>query len=179
MAVSMLNKVVMDDTTRTGRWFFAIAIEGPIAEKLTELQTRWLTTLRQSDKVRPIIANNLHLTLRFLGPLSDDELSHWQQRSRKICAQSFTLQLANLGYFPRAKTGWIGVKPSTPLTSLAAQLDVSERWQPHISLLRALSADALPELPLPDASWSVNAFYLYHSDGSGTPYQRMQRITLG
>jgi RNA 2',3'-cyclic 3'-phosphodiesterase len=125
----------------------------------------------------PVAAENLHLTLLFLGAVSDVKLPQLYQLGHQVALQhgGFEMELDTLGLFPQAKVAWIGVsQPPTELlalelalragvSALGLPLDPSP-YRPHITLYR--KARTLPE---PDAraratiSLQAREFHLYES----------------
>ena len=129
-----------------------------------------------SNKPSPVSAENLHLTLLFLGnqPMSlIPQLS--QQASRVVEAlaiKPFTIQLDRLGLFPKAKVAWIAPsQPPEPLLQLEAALrtalvaigiGVEERpYRPHITLLRKAATN--PGGTVPPIALQATALHLYES----------------
>lgn len=124
----------------------------------------------------PVAADNLHLTLLFLGSVAQERLPQLCHLGRQVASQhaGFTIELNSLGLFPQAKVAWVA--PSElPLSLLALEqalraevlalglpLDVRP-YRPHLSLYR--KARALPpsaELCSP-ITLPVSEFHLYES----------------
>lgn len=124
-----------------------------------------------------------HLTLRFLGEQTDDQLDSLQQQVAGLRAHPFTLQLAAPGVFPPqrsckpARVLWLGVQPCPGLLALKAALDAvieqpdeERRFTPHLTLARFNAppgpalATFLRALVVPAGPWPVTEFRLYASE---------------
>ncbi|CAG9000033.1 MAG: RNA 2',3'-cyclic phosphodiesterase [Candidatus Celerinatantimonas neptuna] len=171
----MNASVPKSEQPRSVRLFFALPIPESVTQVLTDVRQQWLRQLGTSQAIRPIIAENFHLTLRYLGTLSETEKHKWIEIAQQIKQPAFTLKLSSPGYFLRAKTGWIGVHTSTALCDLAQYMSASSNWRPHISLLRGLcEPQTLPDIDNIHCEWPVDRFCLYSSDGHGAPYQKLK-----
>ncbi|HVD02506.1 MAG TPA: RNA 2',3'-cyclic phosphodiesterase [Candidatus Dormibacteraeota bacterium] len=130
---------------------------------------------------RWVRAGNLHLTLRFLGPVDGARLEVLAASLRRLTIEPFALRLGGLGTFGRAavvRVVWIGlVAGGTELARLAAAVEArceeaglpsEERpYNPHLTLARARQRRGarLPQLPPPPElePWIGGAFGLYRS----------------
>ncbi len=162
----------------TIRLFFALdatAQASPLMAIQQQL-VRDISDPKSLCKPSPVEAENLHLTLLFLGnqPMSQIPLLN-QQAARVIEAlaiKPFTIQLDRLGLFPKAKVAWIAPsQPPEPLVQLEAQLraalttmgiSVEDRpYRPHVTLLRkaATAADGT----VTPIALQARALHLYES----------------
>jgi 2'-5' RNA ligase len=111
--------------------------------------------LRSLDKmgqpVQPVAADNLHVTLKFLGDTSSSLLNEIQTAMVDAVAQSvpFVVKFENLGAFPNAdrpSVVWAGLTDADPLTEIAERLNIvleslgfereSYAFHPHLTLAR-------------------------------------------
>lgn len=114
------------------------------------------------DGLRTTRPARLHLTLHFLGELTNDMQLRLQQQLTRLSAPRFPLTLQGRGYFhPSAKNGvlWVGVRMSSELQDLhtrtaSAMTAVglqpeSREWKPHVTIARfnrdQFSAEAVEE----------------------------------
>lgn len=136
----------------------------------------------------------LHLTLAFLGEVSDPELNPLKDIGARAAGRHRPFQLCSdgLGQFPAAgapRVLWLGFEPSEPLDALAADLrEVLRRagvafdpkpFTPHLTLARR-GAGVRPGLPLsppPAVRWPVEALTLMSSDQGR--YRSTASWTLG
>jgi 2'-5' RNA ligase len=167
------------------RLFTAIEIPEAIRTRLTFLQggipsARW----------SPV--ENFHLTLRFIGEVSETTASDIDGVLEGLNGQGFTLTLKGVGEFggrdPRAL--WVGVAPSEPLMRLAAKIESAlqrmgleaetRKYSPHVTLARLrdapigkvrefLAAHAMFE----STPFAVREFALFssHMRAGGSQYQ--------
>jgi 2'-5' RNA ligase len=78
-----------------------------------------------ADSIKPVKAENMHLTLKFIGEIPAKELAEIEQRLREVEFRPFSLSLSGVGVFPNEnyiKVVWVGVK-SDELTNLAAKIE--------------------------------------------------------
>ncbi len=94
-------------------------------------------------------AENMHLTLRFVGDVDDRDADDLADALGDIAARPFALRIAGVGQFGdkrRARVLWAGVEPSTALGELRAAVDgqvvrlghppEGRRYSPHVTLAR-------------------------------------------
>ncbi len=129
---------------------------------------------------RPVTAENLHLTLHYMGQLELPLIAELQQAAAQIEQLAFSLRLDRFGSFPTADVLWLGCgQPPAALghlhQSLAAQLLAAgiepERraFQPHVTLMRHYKQVITGEQSLltQPLDWAVNQFALLESVSSG------------
>jgi RNA 2',3'-cyclic 3'-phosphodiesterase len=126
--------------------------------KTPELIHLYRRLTRLDDSFRPVPIDNLHLTLKFLGPTEQEKLDEIAAVTRAIAARhpAHTVALHGLGAFPNARRPavvWIGIQNGETLCSIAAALESelaafgfmpeSRPFLPHLTLLRVKTR--LPE----------------------------------
>ncbi len=122
---------------------------------------------------RPVTADNIHITLAFLGSVAEDPYSSLLEQAETISAEPFKLQLDQLVYWKRA--GIFSLQPSElpgALMSLKIALDTvlsiagfspeSRRYRPHVTLFRGVTRRP-PEPGVEALDWSVESFCLVES----------------
>ena len=123
---------------------------------------------------KPVVAENLHLTLIFLGQVADDRLDALCQLGQAVaqCHGPMVITLDKLGCFHLAQVAWIGPTqpPATLLaleqalrsgvTRLAFPLE-ARPYRPHVSLFR--KARELPPHDAPPITLQAHALHLYES----------------
>jgi 2'-5' RNA ligase len=137
----------------------------------------------------PVVADNLHLTLLFLGAVDVARLPQLCQLGGQVASQQadFRVVLDQLGLFPQAKVAWIGPSQAPPqLLDLeqalrvgvsALGLPLDERpYRPHLSLYR--KARTLPPsagLCSAGITLPVSGFNLYESGSTpaGVQYHKL------
>ena len=111
------------------RAFVALNIPVAVAGKVAELQRELRRAAEEAQlKLAWVPPPNLHVTLKFLGEISQ-ETSH-AVRDRLVDGlagrSSFWLDVAGVGVFPHAKRPrvlWVGVADQGELAALAAEID--------------------------------------------------------
>ncbi len=125
------------------RTFVAIELPRPIRQRLVARQ-RWLeqhlSESRAGDVVRWTAAENLHLTLRFLGETSVAQLGTLAAAFTDLAAQTEPLELAlhQLGCFPNFR------RPSIVWIDLRGMLEALQQLQAAVEII-AQNSGFLPE----------------------------------
>ena len=125
------------------RLFFGIGLPPAIQQQIVA----WRASAFSADAGRPLAAANLHLTLAFLGEISDEKASAISRMAGRIRQPPFTLHLDDAGHWPRPGVVWLGprqaprglVQLAEMLRSQAARSGCYQSphpFHPHISLLR-------------------------------------------
>ena len=137
------------------RLFVALQISPAVRESLAE----FLATLRAlSSQPRWVRAENLHVTLKFIGEVQPEKLGDIRVALSAVHSdRSVTLDFRGVGFFPneeRARVFWAGVEASANLEQLADDIDsASEKlgvppekrpFSPHLTLAR-FEPPGLPE----------------------------------
>ena len=129
------------------RLFVALEIPLTARQNLATLIASLRAITREPRWVR---AENLHLTLKFLGEVAPDKLARVETALAGIRShQAVTLEVRGLGFFPNEKNPrvfWAGIEASSNLKTLAADIeDAMEKcgvarekrgFSPHLTLAR-------------------------------------------
>ena len=169
------------------RLFFAIEMPAPIQRQIV----RWRADHFAPEAGRPVAGTNLHLTLAFLGDVSDEKRQALAAMAGRIRQPGFTLTLDDAGQWLRSRVVWLGIRqPPRGVLQLANMLRAQaarsgcyqspQPFHPHITLLR--DASHAVAIPPPGFRWTfpVTEFVLYESlfAGGRTRYTPLQRWTL-
>lgn len=140
---------------------------------------------------RLVEAENLHLTLAFLGEQPEPLASRLAQRVATMRVAPGRWQLDSWGYFSRPGIVWIGSDhPDASLHALQAALwselealGIAGRpktFVPHVTLLRDAAQPPGDELPAPALSWRYRRLALVRSTVSrdGSCYRVLARSAL-
>ena len=152
---------------------------------------------RRAPGYRWVPADNLHLTLRFLGSVETSRLEELRRGLEGVRAPAFELGLDGRGTFgPRAapRVVWLSVgRGREDCAKLAEEIEGACRavgmesearpFRAHVTLARARPAPSrLPELPAPPdlEPWTVGQFVLYESrlGGPSARYLELARFGL-
>ncbi len=143
------------------RTFIAADIPGPIRKRLAAL-SRQLVPGWPKGQVRWSTAENIHLTLRFLGETAENLVPEVADRLRRVCTTTtpMRLTLSEVGAFPHVRQPrviWVGIHGDlAPLKTLQGRLEavaIELGWEPedrgfrpHLTLGRPRQ-DARPRTP--------------------------------
>lgn len=165
------------------RLFFALWPDAATRARLAAAARQWAR--------HPVPADNLHMTLQFLGICDAGQQACYTAAAAGIQADAFELQLDYLGGWPRKRIQWLGTShPPAALTELVKALGKalepcgfqSEKrpFVPHVTLSRkAKNPRIRPGLPA--IEWGVEAFVLAESVGGegGVQYAVRAHWPLG
>ncbi|WP_024558146.1 RNA 2',3'-cyclic phosphodiesterase [Franconibacter pulveris 1160] len=169
------------------RLFFALEIPGDIQQHIV----RWRAEQFPVEAGRPVAAANLHITLAFLGDVSEEKQRILAAQAGRIAQPAFQLRLDDAGHWPRSRVVWLGPRQAPRgllqlanlLRAQAARSGCAQSPQPfhpHVTLLR--NAQHRVALPPPGFGWTfpVDAFVLYESlfEQGRTRYKPVDRWLL-
>jgi 2'-5' RNA ligase len=165
----------------SARVFFALVPPVPLQRALGELARE----LARRAHGRPVPADNVHITLAFVGAWPQSGLATLCDAGAAIGANALRVTLDTLGGFRRAGVAWIGCSAAPPAlgelaTTLAARLAASgvaldaRPFHPHLTLARKCRGPYPQEAAGPFA-WDVDTLTLMQSDtrAEGARYARL------
>ena len=130
-------------------------------------------SLSLPDTARPSLPQNYHVTLVFLGSVSERQLACAQRAADPVQVRSFPLQIDHIGHWPRPQVLWAA--PSAPpdgLLQLVATLQRNtmlcgfepeqREYRPHVTLARRVRGFDGPR-KMPGIAWQAQQFHLYRS----------------
>jgi len=132
------------------RAFIALDLASDVLQKLEEVN-RQLKQRLPGNAVRWVAAKNIHLTLKFLGDVSEANLPVLYEILHKAVEQqaTFEIRVAGLGAFPsigRPRVVWIGVHAPPDLATIQHTIDIETArvgyasedrgFSPHLTLGR-------------------------------------------
>ncbi|MEO8741286.1 MAG: RNA 2',3'-cyclic phosphodiesterase [Casimicrobiaceae bacterium] len=123
---------------------------------------------------RAVAADNLHLTLAFLGERPADLVARLSEVAAGIECAAFTLQLDDVGYWRKTGLAWLGaVAPPVELTNLQRELvrvlagvgveQEARLFAAHITLVRRIGT-IVPRRLASRIAWHVDSFSLVASE---------------
>jgi 2'-5' RNA ligase len=105
--------------------------------------------------VRP---ESLHVTLKFIGEQTAEQVEAITERLRRVECGAFELRSGGYGFFPTAKAPrvfWIGIHAGPQLAELAGSIDIAvaelgipredRAYSPHLTLARAGGRSSSPK----------------------------------
>ncbi|MBN1378833.1 MAG: RNA 2',3'-cyclic phosphodiesterase [Gammaproteobacteria bacterium] len=155
-------------TTKNARVFFALWPNVATRSRLFKISKQL-----PDNQGRLIGAENLHLTLCFIGEIDQMQLQVFTRAAEDVISEPFALALDRLGYFARTRVLWLG-SDHTPAALLALVKNLNKTlrhcgyksetrpFKPHVTLMRK----ARPLATLPDfkpVSWNIIGFVLAQS----------------
>ncbi len=168
--------------------FFALWPDAGLAQALSGRIPLWRESFGGGIR-KTTAASDLHLTLVFMGALSDGERKEVLSIAQGLAAQAFVLRLDRLGSFHRSKTLWLAPASVPPeLSDLVAELRSrletaripvrgSGAFSPHLTLARLTEPPSGESRVIEPIDWRVTDFGLARSQ-PGPPYQIVERWPL-
>ncbi len=170
----------------TQRLFFALwpgeEVRSGLAEVMASLHVR---------RSKPVAAENLHITLLFLGSVTAQTRICAEKIAEGIAGHPFELRLDQIGFWPQSGILWLGAREAPEsLAALVRDLhlgiagcgiDLDARpFKPHVTLMRKALV-VRRERPLVAVAWRVDDFALVKSKTTrdGSHYQVLTRWRLG
>lgn len=165
------------------RLFVAIDIPGELREELQKIQ-------RQIPFARIVAPENLHVTIKFIGKTTDEQLKKVKKALAELQFNSFNLESVKL--VKRNSMLWCTVKPSKYLSNLRQAVDKAclnfaqkdfHEFKPHITLARFgnLLPNELAVLQKLDnqrlqVKWKATEFVLYETKWDPLRYEVVERF---
>ena len=180
------------------RLFIATALPAPVISSVSAMRNE-LTA--ESESVRWVRNESLHLTLKFLGEVSEDQIDRIDNSLGNIEIAPFTVRVAGIGFFPNEQAPrvlWAGVR-SKRLRALADLVEGhmvelgfkagNREFNPHLTLARSrrdnriegrLVEKALPFRDRRFGRFETDRFFLYESrlESSGAVYTKRREYVL-
>ncbi|HEY3768039.1 MAG TPA: RNA 2',3'-cyclic phosphodiesterase [Candidatus Angelobacter sp.] len=183
------------------RIFIALDIPAEIRTALTEYMERARALAPDARWAR---VEGLHVTLKFIGEVSDARVQEIKTALASIQAMPFSVRFDGVGFFPNANAArvfWAGVDGGKELPQLASSIDAAlekigiaredKPYHPHLTLVRS-SEHRLHELqalvsnpPIQFGStifgsMTAREFFLYQSQPQkgGSRYVKLERFEL-
>jgi len=159
----------LSDKPVTRRLFFALW-----PDDATRVRIARLARELPRKRGRPMVSENLHATLAFVGNVSESAASCLETRAAKVPLAPFDLQLDRTGCFSRAGVMWLGAgQIPSALERMVRDLNIAlapcgyapdpKPFHLHITLFR--KARPSPETPeaVEPIPWRVEGFSLIES----------------
>ncbi len=167
------------------RLFFALWPNEKVRKELSKVTNQF-----KDENLRLTKNSNLHITLAFLGQVSEQDQAELIEKTNSIRSSAFSLTLDSIGFWKNPGILWIApeVMPEV-LNDLVVQLqsiikqqglNVDERlYKPHVTIARKVKQFTVPKEKF-HIPWSVISFALVisRSSESGVEYHVVQEWTL-
>jgi len=176
------------------RAFVALELDARVREAIGELQARVAPRL---EGLRLTRAEGIHLTLRFLGPTTPEQLRQLGPAlaSAAAAVAPGVAQVRSLGTFPERgspRVLWLGIEAPPQVLELQLACERAARragfepeqrpFRPHLTLGRWRDHAPRPDLPETDlGATRFDTLVLYKSDlhRAGAVYTALQSFELG
>ncbi len=124
------------------RLFIAFDVPAEIKKYISSLQE-----LLDADSAKLVFPSDFHLTLKFLGDVSESEAGQINALLSTVSFKAFIATLDGTGTFPseqRINVFWIGLAPADKVIAVQKEIDIAlkglfppdARFHPHITLVR-------------------------------------------
>lgn len=173
------------------RAFIAIDLPKGAKDYLFELESKV-----KEAKITWVSKKNLHLTLKFLGNITEQQLN--EIKKLKVKQKKFSISLGEIGFFPNEhapRVFWISLEPESKIISLQQELDqqllqkfpAEQKFQSHITLGRIKSirrkkdfSDSIKSIHLEKKSFAIDSFQILISTltKNGPIYEIVGKIDL-
>lgn len=159
-------------TSGAKRLFLALWPDPAVRKRLAVTQNSLARNPRLHD-AKPVRTENFHLTLHFLGDVTEASITKLEFCLANVHATPFYLTIDRWGYFPKARICWVGATTvPEALSSLLEQTAVcaagavenyrQPRFTPHITLFRK-ARHPLKIEPPDHYEWKLDRFALVAS----------------
>lgn len=168
------------------RAFFGIAFEPGLQVDVDAWRRQNLP-----DFVRPVLAENFHLTLAFLGDVSGRQLHVLVERAGLVRCNRFELTLDQVGYWPKREIAYLG--PSVVPDQLLSLVDQTRQlvrrsglrverraYKPHVTMARRCQTAPPPPLKPADFELRATEVHLFESTRhpAGVVYEIVETFPL-
>ena len=182
------------------RAFVAIDLPESVRAALARAQATMQAACPHNPDIRWTRADGIHLTLKFLGQISDEQVQAVTTALRRIGAfEEFAVAVKGFGFFPSARHPrvlWAGLDASPWLGELAAKVDRAlqklgfapeeREFRPHLTLARFRVQSQEPRLEAAIenlgsdslGSFEVTEYFLFESrlKPGGAEYSKVARF---
>jgi RNA 2',3'-cyclic 3'-phosphodiesterase len=182
------------------RTFIAIDLPEELRQRLAQEQARLRAAASDARWTRP---EGIHLTLKFLGEISDGQVEKVKKGLEAIGRfEPFRVQAKGFGFFPdarRPRVFWAGLDAPAALGQLAARVKIAveplgfarenRAFSPHLTLARFQAPRPQPTLQALVAGqgnailgdFEVLEFFLWESrlSSHGASYRKVARFPAG
>jgi 2'-5' RNA ligase len=177
------------------RLFIALDIPQQIRAGIAEYRERAHALAPDARWAR---IEGLHVTLKFVGEVSDEVAQQMKSALAQVKAAPFEVKFEGVGFFANEKGArifWVGVDGGAALPRLAASVDAAlekmgikreeKDYHPHLTLARAGSHPLRELRPLLDqppqfGTMTAHEFFMYQSQlqRGGSKYTKLERFGL-
>lgn len=175
------------------RCFISIEMPESIRNELLRVQEGLPDAIMK--RVEP---QNMHLTLAFLGELTDLEVNRAKEALKMVKQEGFTAHLGRIGVFPSEdyiRVVWVSLEPAEKLkeinkkivSAIKSIVRVDERFESHITLARIKNIkdktefiEKIKKIETKPLKADIHSFSLMKSTlaGKGPVYEEIMKFFL-
>jgi 2'-5' RNA ligase len=172
------------------RLFIAVTLPDDIKEYIKDIQKQIPS---DNNKIKLIPAEQLHLTLKFLGEVSEEKVDKIKSSLSIVKVKHFKAALDGTGAFPSEnyiRVVWVGLKPKNGFIELQQNIDKSllelfrpdKRFHPHVTIARVRFVEdkknffeKVKKIKVEEKEFTVKSFKLVKSTltGEGPVYEEI------
>jgi len=159
------------------RTFIAVPMPPEVKDYLFDLKKYF-----KGAGVNWVHKKNLHLTLSFMGNISEKQAETIKMRLKDIEFKPFKAKLSKLGFFPSAKDPkiiWISLEPEKEIKELQIKVDQevfdispqNQEFKSHITIGRIKNfkkkqdfLDSIKEVKIEQLQFTINSFQFLKSE---------------
>jgi len=171
---------------KTHRLFFALWPSAQVRHSIVES----FSHLPPPVKGRFMQPHNLHVTLHFIGSVTEEIKDCMHVAAQGVVAKGFDIELNCYGHFSKAKILWMGLQNipaeliqlhknlGVALSGCGYQCDKRD-YSPHATLMRKCTKPIMGQQKF-SILWAVNDFVLVESipGDSGVNYRVIERYSM-
>ena len=178
------------------RCFISIDLPKEIQKELSEAQGKIYSEEAKLLNVKP---ENIHITLKFLGELDENQVGKVQDVMNKSNFRKFRAKLGSIGVFPDEKfirVVWVGIEPGEKVDEIHSILDSSlesegfqkdREFENHATLARVKTVkdkkefmEQLKKIKVKPLEFEINEIHLKESilTPEGPIYSDLMKIRL-
>lgn len=167
------------------RLFFALWPDDKIRTQINKISRQF-----KEEKLKLVKKSNLHITLEFLGEVSDKDQEELIEKLNKLNHEPFDIELTRVGWWLKPQILWIGTTQiPKPLLTLVKSirkcvkqqgLKTDQReYKPHVTIARKVKQIIVPKETF-HVPWKVDSFALVvsKSTNNGVEYCVIQEWAL-
>lgn len=159
------------------RCFLSIELSEEAKEEVVRIQRQL-----PEAKMKFVEPENAHLTLKFLGEISDFQANKIKEKLKEIKSERFQARLGGIGVFPSSdfiRVVWVAMKPEEKVKELQEKIDIilekerfrkDKAFKSHITLARVKFiknkeefVKKLKEIKVKPVEFEVKSFFLRKS----------------
>ena len=167
------------------RLFFALWPDEETRNQIDQIAGQFKT-----QNINPVKKSNLHITLEFLGEVTEEDQAALIEKINKLQFESFDIEFTKIGWWRKPQILWIGttfvpgelarlVKAIKKCVKKQGLKTDKREYQPHVTIARKVKNVEVPNKAL-HIPWHASSFVLVNSSpvAHGVEYRILQEWQL-